>query len=147
MTRAAAGGAGSRDLDSRAAVHDLVVDFYREVAQDDVLGPVFGEVAEVDWSVHIPKLIDYWCRVLLRRPGYDGSILRAHERVHGMEPFVPEMFDRWYELFVDAVDARWAGPVSEQAKSHAAQIAGMLSRKVTGEDWQPPRHPSSRRTL
>lgn len=137
MTEPAATAAGAADLASRAAIHDLVVDFYREVAQDDVLGPVFGEVAEVDWSRHIPKLIDYWCRVLLRRPGYDGFILRAHERVHGMEPFVPEMFDRWYELFVDAVDRHWAGPIAEQAKDHAAQIAGMLSRKVTGADWVP----------
>src|SRR5688500_14309868 len=55
--------AAARDLVSRAQVHDLVVDFYRRVALDDLLGPVFGEVAEVDWSVHIPKLVDYWCRV------------------------------------------------------------------------------------
>ena len=137
MTDPAAVGAGSTDLDSRAAIHDLVVDFYREIAQDDLLGPVFGEVAEVDWAVHIPRLIDYWCRVLLRRPGYDGFILRAHEHVHQLEPLVPEMFDRWYQLFVDAVDARWSGPIAARAEAHAAQIAAMLSRKVTGADWSP----------
>ena len=137
MADPAVSAAAPPDLTSRAAIHDLVVDFYREVAQDDVLGPVFGEVAEVDWSVHIPKLIDYWCRVLLRRPGYDGFILGAHERVHHVEPFTAAMFDRWYLLFVDAVDAGWAGPVATRAKAHAAQVAGMLSRKVAGEDWAP----------
>ena len=62
------------DLDSRAKVHALVVDFYREVAFDDLLGPMFGEVAEVDWATHIPKLIDYWCRVLLGQPGYEWAV-------------------------------------------------------------------------
>jgi hypothetical protein len=68
----------THDLDSRADIHDLVVGFYREVVFDELLEPVFGEVAEVDWALHIPKLIDYWCRVLLRQPGYGGSILEAH---------------------------------------------------------------------
>ena len=52
-----------RDLDSRAAIHDLVVGFYREIVFDDLLEPVFGEVAEVDWAEHIPRLIAYWQRV------------------------------------------------------------------------------------
>ena len=47
------------DLVSRADIHDLVVEFYREVVFDDLLAPFFGEVAEVDWSQHIPRLIDY----------------------------------------------------------------------------------------
>lgn len=125
------------DLDTRSRIHDLVVDFYRVVAMDDVLGPVFNEVAEVDWAEHIPKLIDYWCRVLLREPGYDGYILRAHQRVAADEPFRAEMFDRWFQLFVEAVDREWCGPVADRAKKHAAQIAGMLSRRVAGEDWAP----------
>ena len=125
------------DLDTRARIHDLVVDFYREVAMDDLLGPVFGEVAEVDWAAHIPKLIDYWCRVLHREPGYDGYILRAHQKVDALEPFHAELFDRWFKLFVEAVDRQGQGPVAAQAKRHAAQIAAMLSRQVTGTDWAP----------
>ena len=70
------------DLSTRTQIHDLVVDFYREIVFDDLLAPVFGEVAEVDWAVHIPKLIDYWCRVLLAQPGYVGTILHAHRHVH-----------------------------------------------------------------
>ena len=48
------------DLTTRANVHDLVVDFYREIVFDELLEPVFDEVAEVDWASHIPRLIDYW---------------------------------------------------------------------------------------
>ena len=70
---------------SRTEIHDLVVGFYREIVFDELLEPVFGEVAEVDWAIHIPKLIDYWCRVLLRQPGYEGSILEAHQHVHDLK--------------------------------------------------------------
>ena len=53
------------DLDRRSRIHDLVIAFYREIVFDELLGPVFTEVAETDWSTHIPKLIDFWCRMLL----------------------------------------------------------------------------------
>ncbi len=121
------------DLDTRTAIHDLVVDFYREIAFDDLLGPVFGEVAEVDWAVHIPRLIDYWCRVLLGDPGYDGRILGAHEHVHEQHAFEPALFERWLELFAASVDRGWCGPQADRAKAHAVHIAGVLSRRLTGE--------------
>ena len=126
------------DLDSRAKVHALVVDFYREIAFDDLLGPVFGEVAEVDWATHIPKLIDYWCRVLLGQPGYDGYVVAAHRPVHELEPFRSVLFDRWYGLFVESVDRGWKGPTAERAKLHAAKIAAVLARRLNGIEWAVP---------
>lgn len=125
------------DLGTRGDIHDLVVAFYREIVFDDVLAPVFGEVVEVDWAVHIPKLIDYWCRVLLGQPGYAGAILAAHREVHEIEPLRVEHFDRWYALWIDSIDRRWAGPTADRAKAHAAHIAAVLARKLLGLAWQP----------
>ena len=130
---------------TRSQIHDLVVHFYREIVFDDLLGPVFEEVAEVDWAVHIPKLIDYWCRVLLGQPGYDGYILHAHEEVHAIERFRPELFDRWYLLFVESIDAGWEGPVAERAKAHAARMAGVLAGRLIDTEWSPPCRPRARR--
>lgn len=126
------------DLDSRGEIHDLVVGFYREIVFDDVLGPVFTEVAEVDWASHIPKLIDFWCRVLLGQPGYDGSVLGAHQRVDELEHFRPELFDRWYTLWVETIDAGWSGPIAETAKEHAARVSATLARKLLDTEWQVP---------
>lgn len=126
------------DLDTRSEIHDLVVHFYREVVFDDLLAPVFVEVAEVDWAEHIPKLIDFWCRVLLGHPGYDGFVLSAHRDVHDIEAFAPELFDRWYLLFVACVDGGWKGPKAEQAKIHAARIAATLARRLLDVDWHAP---------
>ena len=116
------------DLDTRAQIHDLVVHFYREVVFDELLGPIFDDIAEVDWAEHIPKLIDFWCRVLLGQPGYDGYVLGAHERVHELNAFTGEHFDRWYSLFVASVDQGWRGPMADKAKAHAARIAAVLAR-------------------
>ena len=124
-----------RDLDSRTEIHDLVVAFYREIALDDLLGPVFAEVADVDWSVHIPRLIDYWCRVLLRQPCFNGNILAPHQRIHDLEAFRPELFDRWVRLFIAEVDDRWQGPMADAAKAHASRMATTLARRILGIEW------------
>ncbi len=128
----------TRDLDTRSEIHDLVVDFYREIVFDPVLGPVFGEVAEVDWAEHIPRLIDYWARVLLRDPSYDGYILRPHQHVHERQSFELEWFDRWYGLFAASVDQGWRGPFAEAAKDHAARMASTLARRILDAEWTRP---------
>jgi hemoglobin len=132
------GATERRDLDDRAQVHDLVVAFYREIVFDDLLGPIFEEVAEVDWTTHIPTLVDFWCRVLLGEPGYDGYVLGAHQVVNDLERFRPAHFDRWFALWVDSVDSRWAGPHAERAKAHAAHMAGVLARRLIDARWTPP---------
>jgi hemoglobin len=126
------------DLDSRVQIRDLVVCFYREVAMDELLAPVFCDVARVNWSVHIPKLVDYWCRVLLGLPGYEGRLLEPHQRVHAMHAFGPELFDRWYSLFVEEVDRAWQGPFAERAKAHAALMAAILARRLLNVEWERP---------
>lgn len=125
------------DLDTRAQIHDLVVHFYREIVFDEFLDHVFEDVAQVDWNSHIPRLIDYWCRVLLGQPGYDGMILAPHQEVHELESFTTEHFDKWFALWVQSIDERWEGPLAEKAKSHAAHMAGVMSRKFISLDWSP----------
>lgn len=119
------------DLDSRARIEAMVRDFYRQVAMDDLLGPVFAD-ARVDWSVHIPKLVDFWAWQLLGEPAYARNPLRAHEPVHERTPFRPEMYERWLDLFTATVDAGFAGPVADAAKTRARRMARALDRLLAG---------------
>ena len=57
--------APTRDLDTPEEIAEMVRRFYADVAQDDLLGPMFNDVARVDWSEHLPKLAAFWCRALL----------------------------------------------------------------------------------
>lgn len=138
FTQIGAGGADASDLSTRSDIHDAVVGFYREVVFDELLGPVFEEVAEVDWARHIPLLIDYWCRVLLGHEGYQGAILVAHQHVHDRQAFAAEHFDRWYGLWVTTIETRWSGPHAEKAKRHAAKIASTMARRLLPVAWTPP---------
>lgn len=130
------------DLTDRSQVHHLVVAFYRELIMDDLLAPVFNEVAEVDWAKHIPLLIDYWCRVLLGELGYQGSLLAAHLHVHHLGALTLNHFDRWYALWVAEIDTGWSGPQAQRAKDHAAKIGGSIARHVLSVTWEPPRSES-----
>jgi hemoglobin len=94
----------TRDLGGRGDVAEMVKRFYRDVAQDDLLGPMFNEVARVDWSEHLPKLIAFWCRALFGTSGYSGNPFRAHQLVHSQRAFTPAHFERWLDLFCETVD-------------------------------------------
>ncbi len=118
----------------------MVRRFYQDVAQDDLLGPVFIDVAEVDWGEHLPKLTAFWNRVLLGIPGFAGNPMRAHLEVHERSPFTPAHFDRWLTLFHDTVGGGWRGPMADRAMALARNVARVHSTQLTGAPflWEPP---------
>jgi hemoglobin len=125
--------APSRDLDDPAEIAEMVRRFYADVAQDDLLGPMFHDVARVDWSEHLPKLTAFWCRALLDRPGYAGNPFRAHALVHDRRAFTPAHFRRWLDLFHETLDLGWAGPNTERAHALADNVARVHSQQLIGE--------------
>lgn len=121
------------DLDSRDQIATMVRRFYADVAQDDRLGPIFNDVAQVDWPEHLEKLTDFWCRILLHEPGYSGNPLAKHEAVHARHRFAPADFERWLSLFRDTLHSGWRGPLAEQAAAFADRVALAHSRRLLGE--------------
>lgn len=128
------------DIRSRGDVRQFVVAFYRDVAMDDVLGPIFA-AARVDWNAHNERLTDFWAWQLLGQPGYDANPLRAHEPVHDRTPFEPEHYGRWLQLFETTIDDHFAGPTAELAKRRARKMASALRRLLEGQS-APGEHPT-----
>jgi hemoglobin len=120
----------SEDLAGPGDVAEMVRRFYRDVAQDDLLGPIFNNVARVDWAEHLPKLTAFWCRVLFGLDGYSGNPFQTHQRVHALQPFTTAHFDRWLELFVETVDIGWTGPNTQRAKALARDVARVHSHRL-----------------
>jgi hemoglobin len=118
------------DLDDPAEIAEMVRRFYADVAQDDILGPMFNDVAHVDWAEHLPKLTAYWCRALLSQPGYEGNPYRAHREVHARCAFERKHFERWLDLFHETLDLAWTGPKVEQAKALARKVAFVHSKQL-----------------
>lgn len=122
----------TRDLDDVDEISEMVRRFYADVAQDDVLGPMFIEVAQVDWSEHLPKLTAFWSRALLGLPGYVGNPFRAHSLVHYQRSFEPKHFERWLTLFHETLDLGWVGPHAERAREIANNVARVHSSQLIG---------------
>ena len=127
----------TRDLDSPDEIAEMVRRFYADVAQDDLLGPMFNEVARVDWSEHLPKLTAFWCRALLGLPGYQGNPFRAHALVHSERAFTPAHFERWLTLFHETVDIGWTGPNAQRAHEVADNVARVHSHQLIGQEPVP----------
>ncbi len=120
------------DLDSPEEIAEMVRRFYQDVAQDDLLGPLFNDVARVDWTEHLPKLVAFWSRALLGMEGYVGNPFRAHSSVNDRSPFTLEHFERWLELFHETIDGGWAGPNATRAVELAHNVARVHSQQLMG---------------
>jgi hemoglobin len=124
--------APTRDLDSPAEIEEMVRRFYADVAQDDVLGPMFNDIARVDWSEHLPKLASFWGRALLGITGYSGNPFHAHALVHAKRAFTSAHFERWLALFHETLELGWVGPNARRAAELADNVARVHSRQLIG---------------
>ncbi len=118
------------DIQSRTEIQVLVDAFYVKVQQDGLLGPIFGDVAKVDWPHHLPHMYDFWQTVLFRNWGYQGSPITVHAMLAQKTVMGREQFSRWLLLFKQTVDELFSGPNAEHIKNCAADMANVLHRKV-----------------
>ena len=58
------------DITEKADVIRLVNAFYEQVRRNDRLRPIFEDVAQVDWPVHLPKMYAFWSSLLLGEHDY-----------------------------------------------------------------------------
>ncbi len=120
----------ARDLNDSAAVSALVDAFYDRVLADALLAPIFNDVAGVDLDEHLPRIKAFWRKMLLGQPGYDRNMVAQHACIHARLPFERRHYDRWLALFHETVDADYAGPGAERAKTLATRIARNLERNL-----------------
>ncbi|MCE3556086.1 group III truncated hemoglobin [Pseudonocardia sp. RS11V-5] len=125
-------GSLRHEIADRGDITDLVDEVYRRVFSDEVLGPIFVEVARVDLSAHLPVMCDFWSTVLLRDGTYHRNALRPHLDLNARCELAEAHFARWRALWTATVDQRHAGKRAELAKSQATRIAGAIRRRLPG---------------
>lgn len=126
-------GAPRRDIANRDDLVLLLTDFYGRAFRDDLIGPVFVDVAHMDLAAHLPVICDFWETVLFRGGQYRRNALLPHQRLHTRAHLTPEHFGRWLMLWLATVDDRYVGPRADLAKLQATRIAGSMSRRITGQ--------------
>jgi len=122
------------DLDSRENIERFVDLFYQRLLADRQLAPIFVDVAEIDLSVHLPHIKDYWCKLLLGEKGYQRHTMHIHRELHGKRPLRKGDFERWLQFFTTTVDDHFAGERSERAKQVAAAIAANMEKSLESRE-------------
>lgn len=121
------------DITSRSDIARLVNLFYDQVRADDLLGPIFDDVAHTDWVEHLPKMYDFWESVLFGTAVFKGNPLAVHRTLARLAPMTPREFGRWVALFHATVDDLFTGVVAEEAKMRAARIAFNMQHHIRAD--------------
>jgi hemoglobin len=124
---------GAADISDRNDILELLRDFYGRAFRDELLGPVFVDVARMDLDAHLPVICDFWETVLFHAGSYRRNALAPHQRLHARAVLTPAHFARWLTLWTDTLDERHAGPNAELAKLQGGRMAGAMSRRITGK--------------
>ena len=121
-----------QDIQSDNDVILMVDTFYERVQADEILGPIFNDVARVNWELHLPKMYAFWEAVLFGKPGFKGNPLAKHLELAQLTPLTNREFGRWVDLFHATIDDLFLGPMAEGAKLRAERIALVMQSHISG---------------
>lgn len=118
------------DLDNKQAIHKLVDAFYSKVVNDELLGPIFNDIAQVDWDHHLPIMYNFWESILIGAHYNRDNPMDAHIKLDQKVKLEEAHFERWLELFYHTIDAHFEGPKAKEVKNRASTIARVMQFKV-----------------
>jgi hemoglobin len=122
------------DIKSREDIQKLVDSFYQKVRLNEVIGPIFNEVANVDWEHHLPKMYDFWSSILLNDHSYSGQPMPKHVALSKLTSMTKAEFLEWLRLFYETVDEHYKGEVADLAKYRGRSIAGIMLHKIESQE-------------
>lgn len=111
------------DISSKDDITKLVLTFYEKVNKDHELSPFFKDL---DFEVHMPKMIHFWSFALLNEPGYTTNVVEKHVHM----PLKEVHFERWLNLFNETIDEHFSGEIASQAKQRAQLIGLTIKSKI-----------------
>lgn len=117
------------DIRNEEDIMTLVHAFYAKVEEDERLGHIFNEIADVVWDKHLPKMVNFWSKMLFRTERYKGHPFREHLPL----PIACDDFGRWVGLFTETVDEHFEGNRADHAKELAVNIANSFRTRMEME--------------
>ncbi len=119
-----------KDIATRKDIELLVNTFYDRVKTDALIGPVFTDIARVNWEKHLPVMCDFWENALLYSGSYSGNPMDLHKHLHKVMPLQMEHFQQWNQLFISTVDDLFSGGKALLAKQRALKISAILQAEI-----------------
>lgn len=119
-----------QDIKHPADVELFVRTFYEKALEDQEIGFIFKDIAQIDLEEHLPKLFQFWEHMLLGGNGYKTNLLKVHLDLNEKSPLLPKHFERWLYLFNSTIDQLFEGIKAQQAKNKALSIATVMQIKL-----------------
>ena len=118
------------DIENRTDIILLVDRFYNHVQENQEIGPIFTEIAQVNWVHHLPKMYDFWESILFGKAIYKGNPMLTHFSLNQKIPLQEAEFGIWKAIFIQTVDELFAGENAETIKQKAQSIADLMHFKI-----------------
>jgi len=115
-----------KDITTIDDIKQMVDSFYGNVRKDDLIGPIFNDKLQGRWEPHLQKMYNFWQTILFDVRAYSGTPFPPHKQL----PVDKTHFDRWISIFNSTMDAQFSGPLTEEAKMRATNMAFMFSHKI-----------------
>jgi hemoglobin len=122
------------DIINREDIILLVDTFYTKVQQNSEIGPIFTDIAKVNWSHHLPKMYDFWETILFGKAIYKGNPMLTHIALNQKATLQTQEFEVWKGLFFSTVDELFEGENAETIKQKAQSIADLMHFKINKPD-------------
>ena len=116
----------NKDITNIEDIQLMVDTFYSNARKDELIGQIFDEKIGNRWPEHLEKMYRFWQTILLEEHTYSGSPFPPHRQL----PVEKEHFTRWMEIFSETVDGLFSGPLAEEAKLRAKNMAEMFNYKI-----------------
>jgi hemoglobin len=117
-----------RPLENRQDLERLLDTFYDRVKVDPLIGPIFNDVAGVNWPEHVANIYNFWDTLLFGAENYRGRPFPPHVPLE----LRAEHFRRWLELFFFTVDESFVGLKADEIKTRAYQIGQNFHGRLEG---------------
>jgi hemoglobin len=119
-----------KDITNITDIQILVDTFYDKVRADDTIGPIFNDVANVNWEEHLPKMYRFWESIIFGAASYKGNPMLTHLTLSERTPMNNGHFIRWIELWTATVDQNFLGPNADLTKKRADGIRQLMLYKI-----------------
>ncbi len=113
---------------SNVQIKTLVDSFYEDVNKDPMLGPIFNEVAKVNWEEHLSLLYKFWSNIILGTREYQGNPYNKHVELAKKILIEEKHFKRWLSLFSKHLYNIIPQPNASEIEAKVTSIANALRK-------------------
>ncbi len=113
-------------------IETMVMNFYRRVLKDDIVGPFFiaklgDDMTNEYWKPHLELLVNFWASIALNDAFYKGNPFAPHMHLGELNR---EVFEQWLKLFFATLDEVYEPQVADLFKERSTIIAGNFMRNL-----------------